>query len=360
MLKTVKRAALHALQAGGAFRAIKNSAWRTNRLLILCYHGIAQADEHLWRPGLYMHPSIFEQRLEMLKRGAYNVLPLGKALQQIRDRNLPPRSVVLTFDDGGVDFYRVAFPLLRKYGFPATVYQTTYYSTHQLPVFNLMFSYLLWKRRGEVLYKGHELGLAEPMDLRTEESRMKIVIDLVLVCENQRLTGLQRHEIAAQLARILEIDLDDLLAKRLLQLMSQQEIAELASQGVDFQLHTHRHRAPINEALFRKEIRDNRESLGDAGKRAIHFCYPSGVYRQDFLAWLRAENIVSATTCETGLVTPESDPLLLPRFVDTAAQSPIEFESWLVGAGALLGSRKRGPNIAPPEMGRVSQAAAAE
>src|SRR5581483_6920184 len=339
MLKAAKQSVLRVLRGCGAFQAIKDSAWRTNRLLILCFHGIAQEDEHLWRPGLYMPPGLFQQRLEMLKRGDYNVLPLSDALARVRSGDLPPRSVVLTFDDGGVDFYRVAFPLIKTYGFPATVYQTTYYSDHQGPVFNLMLSYLLWKRRGTILQRGRELGLPETMDLTTEQSRAEIVVKLVLQAEDQGLTGMQKHDLTIRLARLLDIDYDELHQKRLLQLMNRREIEELAGRGIDFQLHTHRHRTPIHEVLFRREIRDNRASLAKSGVNAVHFCYPSGVHRGEYLAWLEAEGVVSATTCDAGMVTSNSNPLLLPRFVDTSDRTPIDFEAWLTGVGSLLAFR---------------------
>src|SRR5205807_2689709 len=143
---------------------------------------------------------------------------LGEALSRVRSGDLPPRTVVLTFDDGGVDFYRVAFPILKTYGFPATVYQTTYYSDHQLPVFNLMLSYLLWKRQGSVLERGEELGLPVIMDLRTEHSRAEIVVKLVLQAEDQGLSGMQKDDLTVRLAQLLDINYNELLGRRLLNL----------------------------------------------------------------------------------------------------------------------------------------------
>lgn len=341
MLRTIRRAALQVLRSGGMFRRVCDSRWRRDRLLILCYHAISQADEHLWRPALFMDPTIFVGRLDILKRGGYNVLPLGEGLERLRTADLPPRSVAITFDDGGHDFYSHAFPILKAYGFPVTVYQTTYYSAHPWPVFNLGCSYLLWKSRGVVHDKGRELGLDQPMDLRSEASRSFIVKNLVAKADAQNLSGAQKNELAGRLAQLLGINYGEIQAKRLLQLMTPQEIKQLASEGVDFQLHTHRHRTPLDEALFRKEIQDNRQSLRQvAGKNAVHFCYPSGIYRAEFLPWLKEENIISATTCDAGLAHRGSNPLLLPRFIDTSQRSEIEFESWLTGVGEMLALRK--------------------
>jgi len=208
---------------------------------------------------------------------------------------------------------------------------------------------MLWKRRGTVLNKGKELGVDELMDLRTELSRHRIVRKLVVTSEAAGLTGAQKNELAARLARLLEIDYDELLAKRLLQLMNPREIAQLATEGVDFQLHTHCHRTPTDEALFRQQIQDNRRRLQELTKSsAVHFCYPSGVYQLEFLPWLQGEKVVSATTCDAGLATSGSNALLLPRFVDTSARSAIEFESWLSGVGSWLAFRRAAPQRYEP------------
>jgi len=94
----------------------------------------------------------------------------------------------------------------------------------------------------------------------------------------------------------------------------------LAAERVDIQLHTHRHRTPMDRQLFLREIEDNRKSIEQmTGKSASHF-YP-------------------ATTCELGLASRSSEQLLLPRFLDSATLSPSEFESWLTGVSAALPRR---------------------
>ncbi len=337
MKRTLKRAALQLLKSTGVFRLVRDSTWRRHRLLILCYHGISQEDEHLWRPGLYLEPSRLEQRLEFLRQGQYNVLPLGEALKLLRAKELPSRSVAITFDDGAYDFFKLASPLLKRFGFPVTVYQTTYYSDRQVPVFNLICSYLLWKRRGSLLDKGAELGLKPPLDLRSEAKRHAIVQTLMDNCARDGLDAWQKNEVAGRLATLLDVDYAEVLSKRILQLMNPQEIAQLAREGVDFQLHTHRHRMPEDMSLFQKEIRDNRASLRTAGpEERPHFCYPSGVYSSTFLPWLTGENVVSATTCDVGLAGSHSNPLLLPRMIDTASRTTLEFEGWLTGVADFL------------------------
>ncbi len=340
ILTKIKRSTLQALKTAGVFRLVRDSRWRRSRLLILCYHGVSIEDEHEWRPALYMSPQQLESRFALLKAGGYNVLKLAEALARLQAGDLPPRSVVLTFDDGPYDFYKQAYPLLKRYEYPATVYQTTYYCDLPRPVFNLICSYMLWKRRAEVIDSGREIGIDAPLDFRTIAGRRAIVQQLVRNTADQQLTGAQRDEVAAQLAKLLGIDYKALVAKRMLQLMNAQEIKQLAGEGIDFQLHTHRHRTPMDETLFKREIRDNRDRLRQMlGADPSHFCYPSGVYEREFLPWLADEQVLSAATCDVGLVTQRSKLLLLPRFIDTTGTTMVEFESWLTGVGQLLTSR---------------------
>jgi peptidoglycan/xylan/chitin deacetylase (PgdA/CDA1 family) len=341
MLRAVKVAMLKLLRRSDAFEIVASSRWRQQRLLILGYHGTSLEDEHLWRPALYIDLETLQRRMTMLQAGGYCVLPLGEALDKLRSQTLPPRSVVITFDDGTYDFFRQAFPLLKRFGFPATVYLTTYYNVLERPVFNLICSYMLWKRKGEIFADSRELGIDGPLDLATEVNRHKIVRALIELAERDNMTGVQKDELAARLAKFLQIDYQELTKKRILQLMNGNEVREIAGKGIDIQLHTHRHRTPNEEDLFRKEISDNRSRIRElTGHETRHFCYPSGVYREPMLSWLKKEGVVSATTCDTSLATGRSQSLLLPRFVDSYTRSPLDFESWISGAGHFFAVRR--------------------
>jgi peptidoglycan/xylan/chitin deacetylase (PgdA/CDA1 family) len=337
MLKFVKRGIYAGLNACSLAEAVGNSKWRHRRVLILCYHGIALRDEYRWRPALYMQREIFESRMQFLQRNNYTVLPLGEALAGLYAGDLPPRSVVLTFDDGGYDFFAVVSPILAEYGYPATVYLTTYYCEHNRPVFRLLCSYMLWKRSGALLESslGTQLELGSRLDLRTAASQWAILRRIDFVVQGYRASD--ECEFARRLAELLELDYDEIIHNRLLHIMNPQEVAALAARGVDFQLHTHRHRLPEDESLFVREIEDNRIRIRNITKQdPVHFCYPSGEYTAQARLWLKSLGIASATTCDPGIAAPDGDPLLLPRFVDTSMQTQIEFETWISGVGSLV------------------------
>ena len=340
-LRQFRKAFLAVLKGCGVSSAVFSSDWRRKRLLILCYHGISIEDEHEWLPRTYMTQSMLRSRFEIIRRAGCAVLPLSEAIERLYSGKLPHKAVAITFDDGGFDFYCRAFPVIREFQFPVSVYQTTYYADFHAPIFNLACSYMLWKSRNRALAASPSFGLRETIRLDLEAGRKFALQALVSFAESQNLSGTGKDELAWQLAEALGFDYRKFQARRLLQLMNAAEIAELSGQGIDFQLHTHRHRTPDDEVLFRKEIRDNRDRLREiSGHDAVHFCYPSGVFQMKNLPWLAAEGVVSATTCQPHLASKANHPLLLPRFVDTSARSPIEFESWLAGVASLITLRK--------------------
>lgn len=317
MRRSWKLAALRQMRAAGVF-STASQLRRRNTLLILCYHGISLADEHEWEGGLYITPALFRQRLTMLRDLKANVLPLAEGLERLTAGTLPPRSVVLTFDDGFYDFYHHAVPLLHEFGFPCTIYLTTYYSDYRLPIFNLMVSYLLWKS-----------GQAGKT---TGEDRAREVARLMHQAQQERLDTAGKDHLAGALAASFGIDYQPLLDSRMFQIMSPEEVALTAKSGIDVQLHTHRHRTPADRQLFIREIHDNTRRIQQlTGKTPAHFCYPSGVTSPQFLPWLIECGVKSATTCQHGLATKNSNPLMLPRFLDASGVDELDFESWLSG-----------------------------
>lgn len=340
MLKHAKQTLLRAARQLSVHRRWRDSSWRRNRLLILCYHGISLDDEHGWDRELYMDRARFRARLELLRAGGYRVLPLGEAVERLRRKSLPARSAVLTFDDGDYDFSAVAWPLLREFGYPATVYATTFYVDHAKPIFRLFCSYLLWKARNAALPQRLEVTPELAIDRAGGPAAALAAIEAHVAARRLPVSG--RDELAEALARALGLDYAALIERRILQLMRPAEIAAAAAQGADVQLHTHRHRTPLDRALFLREIDDNRRRLREiTGREANHFCYPSGVTHPDFLPWLRERGVETATTCVPGLASAVDDPLLLPRVVDHCNLSEIEIESWMTGVSQFL-IRRRG------------------
>ncbi|HLH05033.1 MAG TPA: polysaccharide deacetylase family protein [Bryobacteraceae bacterium] len=336
--RVISKAAFGTLERLHLFDILSRTDWRRSQLVILCYHGVAQWDEHLWRPDLYLSPETFEARLASLKACGANVLPLGEALERLARNALPPRSVVITFDDGFTDFCSKAAPALASYGYPATIYLTTHYTRHRVPVSNLMIDYLLWKA-GARSIAVPECGIHRPLEIAGPRSRIEISQRIIRRAESRQLGTCGKNEMLSQIAERLGIDYQQILRSRILQILSGDEVNQLSAAGFGFELHTHRHRTPDSEAVFEEEIRENRRLVFKfTGVDPRHFCYPSGRYSQQLRPWLSRCGIRSATTCEFGVAKLDSDLFQLPRILDHDHWCASKFEGVVAGFPALTRS----------------------
>jgi peptidoglycan/xylan/chitin deacetylase (PgdA/CDA1 family) len=342
-ISAAKRIFFTGARACGAYSAFRRSGWRTERLLILGYHGISLHDEHVWRGGLFMSASQFAGRMEIISRMGCTVLPLAEAINRLQSGTLPPMSVVITFDDGFHNFIAAAHPILKRYGYPVTLYQTTFYADCNKPVFHLLCHYLLWKASGKTIDARSIIGSTSVFYLRTEKGIDSARNEIWTFVRASHLSQEERQEIARALAHAVGVDYQFLMDRRLFHLMNRYELSEMVTSGVDVQLHTHRHRLPATKELFFKELTDNQEFLKEIGQpKAEHFTYPSGIYRENIFPWLAEFGVRSATTCETGLVNSGSMLACLPRLIDVPQISDLEFEAWLCGFRGALYSRNNG------------------
>ena len=280
---------------------------------------------------------LLRERFELLKEHRANIISLDQGVKGLYAGTLPERSVVLTFDDGSYDFYRLVVPLLRQFGYTATVYLTTYYSDFNRPVFDVMCSYLLWKGRGQLLKYPGVLPAEIVLD---DEGQATALREIQQLAHKRALSGREKDVLLASIAARLKIDYESLCSRRILHLMTPEEVAAVSRVGVDVQLHTHRHRVSLDRHKFLREIDENRIRIAASSSTPLrHFCYPGGLCLPQFPVWLRESGMVSATTCKPGLASESSDPLLLPRVVDHCNVPRAEFFAWVSGLGSLLPHR---------------------
>ncbi len=288
--------------------------------------------------SLYLQDTL-RRRMDALAHARCNVLPLGEAMQRLQDNTLPDRAVAITFDDGFHDAYRVAIPLIQSYQFPVTLYLTTYYVGFNRPVFDPMRSYLLWKGRGK---KRLDWNSIFPGAVSLDSAgRDQATAFLKRYAMSRHFSARQKDDLLAQLAERLDVDYQQLCHDRVLHLINEDEARELGARGVDLQYHTHRHRVCKSRDCLFTELSDNlREMRKFTSKEPQHFCYTYGYYVPEYISYLKEYGIRSATTCTPGLCTTQTDPLMLPRLVDTSAVSDLEFRAWLAGTADLIPRRR--------------------
>ncbi len=87
---------------------------------IMMYHHVEPLDHH---EANWVNPQNFERHMAFLKKNKYRIMTLSELVEMtIKDEAPPRHAVVITFDDGNSDNYHNAYPILKKFSIPATMF----------------------------------------------------------------------------------------------------------------------------------------------------------------------------------------------------------------------------------------------
>lgn len=139
-VRRLKRRTLIRMQRGLHYTGIARVAHGTRRVdvgtdfLSLMYHSVVDAERRPFvDPVGALTAATFDQHLATLRRYS-NPISLSEAVAWMNgEGRLPPKAVVVTFDDGYLDSVEVAAPLLDRYEIPAAVFVPTGYIDRQAP-----------------------------------------------------------------------------------------------------------------------------------------------------------------------------------------------------------------------------------
>ncbi|WP_163834597.1 polysaccharide deacetylase family protein [Spartinivicinus ruber] len=330
---------LHTLKRLGAFQLTKPFA--KNKLLILCYHAFELRDECLFRPALFQKQTTFRKRLELLLSAGYRVLPLDDAINLLQNNQLKGLNAVITIDDGFQSVYQLAYPVLKTFNLPATVYVTSYFQTKQTPVFELAVQYMFWRSKRSSFNLTNIKTLLSDNTINLSTHPRELMHQLIKL-GNQSEHNEFRETLAEAIGFMLDENYQSIRDEKLFTLMTDNQLTNTLNGLIDLQLHTHRHRLPLSKEGTIREINDNRESLTKLNAGHLnHFCYPSGEWDRQHWSWLQQAGIASATTCKPGFVNGRSQLLALDRILDGENLAAIQFEAELYGVGELARKIKK-------------------
>ena len=109
------------------------------KISILLYHSIGQNNARF-----NVNPKQFEMQIEYLRKN-YNVISLDRIVSFMKEgKDLPKNPVAITFDDGYHNVYQNAYPILKKYRLPATIFVTTGYVQKQMFLNQIQLRMLSW------------------------------------------------------------------------------------------------------------------------------------------------------------------------------------------------------------------------
>lgn len=157
---------------------------------VLNYHQVEQKNGN----PLTLWPDQFEAQMAYLAEEGYTTITIDEMMDALENgAPLPEKPVIITFDDGYADNYEYAYPILKKYGFKATIF-LIYDFTNAYP------NYLTWeqidemKQSGLIRFESHTMTHANLAELDSaDELRHEIADSHDLLSEK---IGYDMHYIA--------------------------------------------------------------------------------------------------------------------------------------------------------------------
>ncbi len=310
-------------------------------LRVLTYHRIV-ADGTDGNPSLTSATAdVFESQIRHLA-ARYRVLSMPEVLD-LADRGVraPPRSVLLTFDDAYRDFGEVAWPILKRFGMPATVFVPTAYPDRPERSF--------WWDRIHRAIRDTDVPELVPMPGATDPSAWPGSAALPLTSESAKAQArrtLQRrvkrlpHDQAMQLVDYVCEALGYHAEPGVSPVLTWSALRLLADEGVTVAPHTRTHPSLVRlpPRLARAEIRGSIEDVQrELGSVPPVFSYPYGAHNDQVVELAREEGLRLALTCLDGHNPLDgSDPLRLNRTNVTRRSTPLIFRLRLLRSVARV------------------------
>jgi colanic acid/amylovoran biosynthesis glycosyltransferase len=290
-------------------------------LRVLAYHRIVESlDSPGVNPSLVSATAVdFERQMLHLAR-FYRVVSIGDVLHSLREgAPLPPRAVLITFDDGYRDFEALAWPILRALELPVTLFVPTAHATDPERVF-------WWDRlhasiEGTTKDRVEIPGIGE-IDLSTPPHRRTARVTL------QERIKRTPHAVAMEMVGSI-CDVLDAGPVAASEVLGWDRLRALASEGVVVAAHTRSHAAmpQLEDGALLDEVRGSLDDVRrEIGSVPPVFCYPFGLHDDRSVGVLRALGVEAAFTCLPGHNRiPASEALRMRRTVITTRTSPLVF-----------------------------------
>jgi peptidoglycan/xylan/chitin deacetylase (PgdA/CDA1 family) len=241
-------------------------------LIILNYHRIGDAAQTPYDPGVFSATSEeFEAQIAYIKN-RFHVATLQESLAMIDGGGPPGASVLITFDDGYVDNYTLAFPVLRSHGLQAVFFLTTaFVGTGHLPWWDTV-AYIVKQSRSNLI----RLRYPEPVTFDLEQ--IGVVQATMQILRLYKQSSMKDHErFCGELEAACQVSRPQGDIERCF--MNWEEVREMQQAGMAFGSHTHTHQilTTLGAQQQQTEFGISREILEhELGTRIDVLAYPVG------------------------------------------------------------------------------------
>jgi peptidoglycan/xylan/chitin deacetylase (PgdA/CDA1 family) len=273
--------------------------------MIFAYHSVNDHQPHIY-PLNITGIAAFSRQMEVIRRNR-EVVSLDDLIGRWRELH---RASCITFDDGYLDFYENAYPIISRHQLPCTVFPVTMTLDTGEPKWDDRVPWIVNScggRRIKMRLSGRDLSY----DTSSRKKRRYAILAIV-----ETLSRLGEHS-RSRVVEELERDYGEEYPEDAT--LTWSHLKELDKGLVSFGAHTHTHvnLARIRTDEARVEVEKSKTLLErNLNVRCRHFAYPYGKgssYSQEVKNILRGAGFDSAVTTILGTVRKNSDPLELRR-----------------------------------------------
>jgi len=302
--------------------------------VILVYHRIVNDSSRYLNkgPAIHHHIKHFEREIPYLKI-KFQILSMDEVIDHIKsNRSFKRPSVAITFDDGYLDNYTLAYPVLKKHAVTATIYLTTnLVGTLNRTWIDQIERILLNTKKVQFKLPGLFGGKGLPIKTKKEKEQANEKIAESL----KKKTGGELAQLMRELFEIMEVDDNQTRNCEGRMMLNWDEVQIMAKNGITIGSHSHNHpilsRMPIQKA--KEEIFKSKKVIEEnLGIKVKHFAFPNGKEEDfneelgDYCREIGFESIASVIYGTNG--ASKGNTLVLKRVV---AVSPV----WML-AGELV------------------------
>jgi peptidoglycan/xylan/chitin deacetylase (PgdA/CDA1 family) len=309
---------LYHLHLFDAVLALVSRLRREQPCIILLYHRIVDDRTIFLDKGPVVHHHIrdFEREVAWLKM-RFQILTLDEVVDTIRSgKSFARPSVAITFDDGYLDNYTHAYPVLKVHSVPVMIYLATgLIGTNARTWPDQIEAALIASPKKMISLPDVLPDSSMPIGTMDEKRRCCVQLSRAL----KEIPDAERKIRLSGIFRELGVTLELLENSNARTMLNWEEVKEMATNKISFGSHSHLHpilsRVPLQEA--QDDIKRSKQILEEQfGEKVRHFAYPNGRkedFSDDLRSYCKEIGFDTVATVVYGTVAAGADPFALKR-----------------------------------------------
>lgn len=242
-------------------------------LTVINYHRIANIEDipDSFQPNISASPQGFDEQMQYLMKW-YQVISLGDLTEYLTSKKpLPIYPALITFDDGYLDNFTNAFPILQKYNLPAIIFLASGYISSNLPFYWDLACYcFMYSKKDYVVFPNNQ-ERKWVSEIEKKKILQEWIETLKILDETEKLKWVNK------LPEIMDVSVPENQYQNMM--LTWEHVREMHSMKIDFGAHTITHpiltRIPTEQV--RKEIIGSKQKIEEELKHPItSFAYPNG------------------------------------------------------------------------------------